>query len=66
MSNEINFERIRKNNKMKLITINPNFTNYFKNGKKINSGEEEILEEEKIKKIYKIQMIFKIFKFQKI
>ena len=48
---ELNFEGINKNNNNgNVITINPNFTPYFKNGKKVLSGEEEIHEEEKNKK----------------
>ncbi len=48
---ELNFEGVNKNNNNgNVITINPNFTPYFKNGKKVLSGEEEIHEEEKNKK----------------
>ena len=51
---ELNFEGINKNNNNdNVITINPNFTPYFKNGKKVLSGEEEIKEEKNKKDLSK-------------
>ena len=48
---ELNFEGMKKRNNDGVIKLNPKFTQYFKNGKKVISGEEVIQEETNKKEI---------------